>query len=104
MTTLIVLFNLQSDADVAAYENWAKNTDLTTVRGLGNCESFDVYRTLSLFGKDDAAPYQYVEIIQITDLAGFKQETQSDTMKAVAAEFRTFADSPIFMLSENIEQ
>lgn len=103
MATLIVLFNLQSDADVAAYEEWAKNTDLTTVRSLKSCDSFDVYRTQSLFGREEAAPYQYVEIIQINDLAGFGQEVKTDTMAAVAAEFRGFADNPVFMLSENIE-
>jgi len=103
MTTLIVLFNLQSDADVAAYESWAANTDMTTVRGLSNCDSFNIYRTSGLLGKDEPAPYQYVERIEISDMAGFRQETQTDTMKAVAAEFRTFADSPVFMVSENLE-
>lgn len=103
MTTLIVLFNLKEDADIASYETWAKNTDLPTVRGLANCERFDVYRTSNLLGKDDPAPYQYVECIDITDMTGFRQETQTEIMKSVAAEFRTFADNPMFMVSENIE-
>ena len=103
MTTLIVFFNLHSDSDVAAYEEWAKTSDLRTVRGLNNCKSFDIYRTSGLLGKDQAAPYQYVEVIQIGDLAAFRQETQTDTMKTIAAQFRGFADSPVFMLSENIE-
>ena len=103
MTTLIVLFNLHSGADIAAYEDWAKRSDLATVRNLNNCAGFDVYRTLNLLGREDPAPYQYVEVIQVSDLAAFRQEAQSDTMQAVAAEFRTFADNPIFMVSESIE-
>ena len=36
MTTIIVLFNLKSDASKSAYEAWAKETDLKTVRALNS--------------------------------------------------------------------
>lgn len=103
MTTLIVLFNLKPDADPKAYEAWAASTDLPTVRGLENCDSFELFRTSGLLGKSDPAPYQYIEQIVISDMPGFREETQTDTMKAVAAQFREFADSPIFMVSERVE-
>ena len=69
MSTLIVLFNLRADAAEAAYENWADTTDLPVVRGLRSVNSFEVYRSQSLFGSEEAAPYQYVEAIEIADLA-----------------------------------
>jgi hypothetical protein len=99
MSTLIVLFNLRSDADADAYEKWAKTTDLPIVRGLSSVDSFEVYRSVSLFGSDDAAPYQYVEVIEIADLNKFGAEVSTDTMAKVAGEFQTFADNPIFMLT-----
>jgi hypothetical protein len=99
MSTLIVLFNLRSDADADAYENWAKTTDLPIVRGLSAVDSFEVYRNVSLFGSDEAAPYQYVEIIEINNLERFGEEVSADTMRKVAGEFQTFADNPTFMLS-----
>ena len=34
MDTLVVLFKLRPEADVAAYEAWAKSTDLPVVRQL----------------------------------------------------------------------
>ncbi len=68
MSSLIVLFNLKKDADSGAYETWAKSTDFPVVRGLSSVNSFEVYRSVSLFGSDDAAPYQYVEVIEIADL------------------------------------
>lgn len=102
MTTLIVLFNLKPDADRAAYEHWAQTTDLPTVRGMSNCESFDALRVSSLFGGGEA-PYQYVEVIKLSDLEGFKGELDSDVMRKVAGEFHTFADGPTFMLTESIE-
>lgn len=103
MTTLIVLFNLKPGADPKAYEAWATNTDLPTVRGLRNCDGFELFRTSGLLGKTDPAPYQYIEQIVISDMPAFREETQSDTMQAVAAQFREFADNPIFMVSERIE-
>lgn len=103
MTTVIVLFNLKPDADPKAYEAWAASTDLPTVRGLANCEGFELFRTSNLLGRADPAPYQYIEQINISDLAGFREETQTDVMKAVAAQFHEFADNPIFMVSERVE-
>lgn len=104
MTTIIVLFNLKSDADREAYEQWAKNTDLPTVRGLDSCDGFTVYKTTGLLGGGQAAPYQYVEKIEVNDMGRFGTEVKTDLMQAVAAEFQAFADQPVFMLSENLEQ
>ena len=103
MTTLIVLFNLKTEADAAEYERWAAATDLPTVRGLDNCKRFDVYRTSGLLGSDEPAPYEYVEIINIADLAAFRQETARDTMRRVAAEFREFAYNPKFLVTERLD-
>lgn len=103
MTTLIVLFRLKSEADATEYERWAAATDLPTVRKLDNCKRFDVYRASGLLGSDAAPPYQYVEIIDVTDLAAFRKETASDTMRRVAAEFREFADNPVFVVTERLD-
>ncbi|MEM9529918.1 MAG: REDY-like protein HapK [Pseudomonadota bacterium] len=100
MTTLVVLFNLKSDADRATYEAWAQSTDLPIVRDLTSVDAFDVYRTSGRLGTDDPAPYEYVEIIQVNDMETFGGEVKSETMQKVAAEFREFADAPCFMLSE----
>jgi hypothetical protein len=101
-TTIIVLFNLKPDADPAAYERWAAETDLPTVRSLATTEGFDVYRTTGVLGSDQPAPYQYVEIIRVSDMEGFRGEVSTATMREVAAAFRDFADNPVFMLSEEL--
>ncbi|WP_405243241.1 REDY-like protein HapK [Lentisalinibacter salinarum] len=102
MTTIIVLFNLKPDADPAAYERWAAETDLPTVRNLATTDGFDVYRTTGVLGSDAPAPYQYVEMIRVSDMAGFASEVSTETMQKVASEFRGFADNPVFMLSEEV--
>jgi hypothetical protein len=100
MKALIVLFRLKPGADRAAYENWARQTDLPVVRNLSSVRSFDLYRTLNLFGSGEPAPYEYVEVIRIADLDRFGSEVASATMQKVAGEFRGFADNPLFMLAE----
>jgi len=103
MQRLIVMFNLQPGADVAAYENWARTTDLPIVRNLPSVESFTVHKVSGLFGSDEPAPYQYVEIIDIHALDTFLGDVSTDAMQRVAGEFRGFADAPIFMLSDTLQ-
>ena len=103
MTTLIVLFRLQSGSDVQAYEDWARQTDLPIVRDLPSVDAFRVYRVGGLFGTDAQAPYDYVEMIDVSDMAQFGEDVATDTMARVAAEFRQFADNPVFMLTESVE-
>lgn len=101
MTTLIVLFNLKPDADVASYERWAAEVDMATVRRLESCQAFDVYRcTETLRGGE--APYDYVEIIELDNLDGFRAEAAGEAVQQVAAQFREFADNPVFMVTERL--
>jgi len=102
VNTLIVLFNLRTDADAATYEQWAKTTDLPVVRALGGVSSFDVYRTSGLFGSNSPAPYNYVEVIEIADMQQFSSNLSTATMRDIASQFQTFADNPMFILSEKI--
>ncbi len=41
---VVVLFNLREGFDVAAYEDWARTTDMPTVRGLGSVSGFEMFR------------------------------------------------------------
>ena len=103
MQTLIVFFRLKAGTDIAAYEAWARSTDLPIVRQLPSVAGFEVLRTSGLFGTGTPAPYDYVEVIRIRDLAGFKGDVATDTMRKVAGEFRQFADNPVFMLSDPLD-
>ena len=102
MKTLIVLFRLKPGTDVSAYESWARSTDLPVVRGLPSVDGFEVFRTAGLLGSDARAPYDYVEMIGIRDTAQFGVDVATETMRRVASEFRQFADSPVFMLTDRI--
>ena len=102
MKTLIVLFRLKPGTVVSAYESWARSTDLPVVRGLPSVDGFEVFRTSGLLGSDARPPYDYVELIGIQDTAQFGVDVATETMRRVASEFRQFADSPVFMLTDRI--
>lgn len=102
MQTLIVLFRLKAGADAQAYEDWARTTDLPVVRNLGSVAGFELYRTAGLLGSGDPAPYDYVEVIDIRHPERFGADVATETMRRVAAEFRGFADQPVFMLTHRI--
>ena len=101
MAYVVVLFNLRSDADRATYEEWARTSDIPTVRSLPSVTSFRVLKTSGLLS-GGAAPYEYVEVIDVNDMAQLGEDIACDPMPRIAAEFQTFADNPIFMLSEEL--
>ena len=103
MAQLIVLFKLKDESSREAYEAWAQATDLPVVRALPSVDGFAVQRVSGLFGTDAPAPYDYVEVIDINSLEQFATDVGTETMAKVAGEFRTFADDPVFMLSDNLE-
>lgn len=103
MPHVVVLFNLKAGVEPSTYEAWAKATDLPIVRGLKSIGGFEVYRTTGLFGSEDRPPYQYVELIQIDDMAQFGADVGTDTMQRVAGEFRTYADNPLFILCDRLD-
>jgi len=100
MTTIVVLFNLKSGADIGAYEAWARSTDLPAVNKLGSVDQFRVLRSAGLLGSDQAPAYDYVEIIEVNDMEAFGADVGSATVQKIAGEFQAFADSPMFILTE----
>ncbi len=101
MSKIIVLFNLKAEVSVEAYEAWALATDIPTVNGLKSVDAFDVFRTSGLLGGGEA-PYQYVEIIDVPDLAALGEDVATEVMQKVSAEFQELADNPLFMVTQSL--
>jgi len=99
---IVVLFNLKPDADPAAYENWARATDIPGVNALPSVRDFQVHRATGLLGSDAPPPYAYIEVIDITGMEAFGADAAGETVQKVAAEFRQFADNPQFILTETL--
>jgi hypothetical protein len=99
---LIVLFNLKPGISVADYEAWARSTDLPTVNALPSVSAFRVFKTTGKLGTNEAAPYSYVEIIDVDDMDQFWQDVSTETMEKIAAEFAAMADVT-FITTEEIK-
>lgn len=103
MTTIIVLFNLQSGVDESAYQTWAKSTDLPIAGGLPSVDSFELLKAEGLLMSDEKPPYQYIEVLKIKDMEQFGKDVSTDIMQKVASEFQSFADAPLFVMTSQIE-
>lgn len=99
---IIVLFNLKPDADPAAYENWARTTDIPGVNALGSVKDFQIHRATGVLGSDARSPFAYFEVIDITDMAAFGADASSEAVQKVATQFQQFADNPQFILTETL--
>ena len=99
---IIVIFNLKEGVRAADYEAWAKKDDIPGVNRLGSVEKFTVHKATGLFGSDDAAPYQYIEILDINGMDKFVADISTEEFQAMAAPFQDFADNPQFILTEDI--
>lgn len=99
---IIVLFNLKADADPAAYENWARTTDIPGVNALASVKDFQVHRATGVLGSDAPPPYAYFEVIDVADMDAFGIDAASEAVQKMAAEFQQFADNPQFILTETL--
>ena len=101
MTSVVVVFNLKAGVDPARYEAWARQTDVPNVKALASVRDFRVLRVAALMS-GAAAPYQYVEIIELDSLDALRADVKSELMQRVSREFRDFADAPQFMVTEQL--
>jgi hypothetical protein len=101
MTTIVVLFNLKTGVSVADYEKFARELDIPGVNRLPSVKSFEVLRCEGLMG-GGAAPYQYVELLRVHDLAGLGNDVQTPAMQKVVGAFRGMADNPSFILTTDL--
>ena len=67
MTRIIALFNLRPGVDPKIYEDWARKTDLATVRNLKSVDAFNVYRSAAVLGKAALLPYPPGNTIALPD-------------------------------------
>ncbi len=99
---IICLFNLKEGASAAAYEAWARASDIPGVNALGSVAAFTVHRATGLFGSDAKPPYDYIEVIDIHGMDEFVADVSNPEFQKVAAAFGEFTDNPIFILTEDL--
>jgi hypothetical protein len=102
MSNLIVLFNLKPGKGRADFENWAKGSDLPAVNSLKSVDGCKILRSNGLFGSGAAAPYQYVEVIEVNNMEGLFADFSGPIMQKITAQFREFTDDAVFIVAETV--
>lgn len=101
MSTLIVLFNLNDKQDQEIYERWAKEQDTPAIKHLSSVQDKRVYRATGLIGSDAAPPYQYVEVIEVSDVDQLTKDLQQDEeTQQLVQHFRSIAKDVVFITTE----
>jgi hypothetical protein len=90
-TRIFALFNLKPGQDHAAYEAWARASDIPAVRAMGSVDDFQVQKVEGLLGSDAPAPYSYIETIDVNDMGRFFAEVSPAAQK-IAGEFQAMVD------------
>ncbi len=102
LTRIVVLVNLKPGMSRPAYEQWARTADLPTVNGLRSVTRFDVFEATGLLGAADKPPYDYIEVLDIDDMALFEEEVATETMTSIAAQFQDWCH-PVFVTTRRLD-
>ncbi len=94
---IVAVFTLKPGVAAEEYEAWARTVDLPTVNRLPSIKRFEVFKAQGLLGSDAAAPFQYIETIDVTDMDQFGADVATATMQAVAGHFQSIADVTFIM-------
>src|SRR5690554_6376966 len=73
MPVVFFLNNLREGVDPKEYEQWVREHDYPTARSLKTIKSYVVNRIDGTL-EGNASPYQYIERVEITDLAAYQEE------------------------------
>ena len=101
---IIALFNLTPEADVGAYEEWARARNLPGVRALVSVKDFAIYRATGVLFSEKSPPYRYIEVIDVDGLETFLEDVKSDAIETLANEMGAFADDVVFLSTERLPE
>lgn len=103
MSYLILRYRLKEGVTAEQFEHWVRNTDQPTMRGLSRVAAFDTFRITGLLIGEGAPAQEYVELFEITDLAGFTaQDLPGETVQRIMGEFMGLVENPEFCIAEKI--
>jgi hypothetical protein len=97
------LNTLHEGVDPAEYEAWIRRVDYPIARSKDAITSYEVTRLEGhLDGSDAPLPAQYLEVVEITDLAAYGAAAEEDDVKQLLAEWATDGASAVAVHGELI--
>jgi hypothetical protein len=97
------LNTLHEGVDPAEYEAWIRRVDYPIARSKDAILSYEVTRLEgNLDGSDTPLPAQYLEVVEISDLAAYGAAAEEDDVKQLLAEWATYVASAVAVHGELI--
>ncbi|NOS57076.1 MAG: REDY-like protein HapK [Cyclobacteriaceae bacterium] len=99
---LVVLFNLKKEASASDYETYAKDIDSPTIKKLGSNKSFTILKGMQLFGSGAPSPYQYIEIMEVTNFEELATDMKQTHIQEMLNKFMAFAEDPLLIVTQKL--
>ncbi len=99
---MIVLFNLNDDQTEDEFIQWMKDNDIPVVSKLSSVTEYNLAKTVGMLGGEGDPPYQYMEIIRVSDFDKLGEEAADETIQKIGAQFQQKIRDGIWLLSEQI--
>jgi hypothetical protein len=102
-TVLIVGLNLKAGITPEEYETFAREVDKPTCeRDLPSIREWHVHRAESVFGSDQASPFDYVEVVELTSESDFKQDIASDVVAKLDEGLSRLVEDPVLIMTRQV--
>jgi hypothetical protein len=91
MPVVMFLTKLKEGADREKYEKWVREFDYASVDKYSKTIQSYTTHKVNEISRDDS-PYEYYEVIRITDIEDYKKEMQEPWAQEVLKQFAEFID------------
>jgi len=97
------LNTLKDGVEPAQYESWIRRVDYPVARAQPSIKSYVVTRLAGLLTGEGEPPYQYLEVIEITDLEAYREGLHTAEMEQLLQEWSTYVGESVAVHGEVIE-
>jgi REDY-like protein HapK len=98
------LNTLRPDVEPADYEAWIQRVDYPIARKQQSIQSYVVTRLEGTLSGEGEPPYQYLEVIEITDLDAYRSGMEGNAeFEQLLAEWATYVGESVAVHGEVIE-
>jgi len=97
------LNRLHEGADPEQYEAWIRRVDYPIARAQGAITSYTVTRIDGTLGGEGESPYDYLEVIEISDLGAYRALGDLPEFKQLLQEWSQYIAEAVMIHGEVIE-
>ena len=97
------LNRLRDGADRQEYEDWIRRVDYPVARAQGAITSYTVTRIEGTLSGEGESPYDYLEVIEISDLAAYRALGSLPEFEQLLQEWSQYVAEAVMIHGEVIE-